>query len=132
MRFTRNLGTVVMDLDDVETLDVNALGNTDTVTVNDLTGTDLTSVNVDLAGTLGGSAGDAVADTIIVNGTALPDTINITANAGAVEVSGLAALVRIEYPEVAYDHLTVNGLGGTDNIITGSGVTTLIGVTVNQ
>ena len=121
-----------MDLDDVETLDLNALGNTDTVTVNDLTGTDLTSVNVDLAGTLGGSAGDAQADIIIVNGTALPDTINLTANAGAVEVSGLAALVRIEHPEVANDHLTVNGLGGTDNIITGSGVTTLIGVTVNQ
>jgi hypothetical protein len=129
---TRNLGAIVMDLDEVETLDVNALGNTDTVIVNDLTGTDLTSVNVDLTGTLGGSAGDAAADTITVNGTAVPDTLNLTANAGAVEVSGLAALVRIEHPELAYDHLTVNGLGGTDNIITGSGVTLLIGVTVNQ
>ena len=69
VRFTRNLGNIVMDLDDVETLELNVLGSTDTVTVNDLTGTDLTSVNVDLAGTLGGTAGDAAADTIIVNGT---------------------------------------------------------------
>jgi len=69
---------------------------------------------------------------VTVNGTATPDTINITANAGAVEVSGLAALVRITHPEAANDSLTVNGLGGTDTIITGAGVTTLIGVTVNQ
>ena len=36
VRFTRNLGTIVMDLDDVENLDLNALGGTDTFTVNDL------------------------------------------------------------------------------------------------
>ena len=39
--FTRNLGGIVMDLNDVEAIDVNALGGTDSVTVNDVTGTDL-------------------------------------------------------------------------------------------
>jgi hypothetical protein len=47
-------------------------------------------------------------------------------------VSGLAATVRILHPEVANDDVIINGLGGVDDIITGPGVTTLIGVTVNQ
>ena len=130
--FTRNLGTIVMDLDDIETLDLNALGGIDTLTVNPLTGTDLTTVNVDLASTIGGTAGDAAVDTVIVNGTALVDTFNITANAGIVSVSGPGALVRIEHPEVANDDLIINGLGGTDIFIVGAGVAALIGVTTNQ
>jgi hypothetical protein len=48
--FTRDLGSIVMDLDDVEILTLNALGNTDQFTVNNLAGTDLTQVNVDLPG----------------------------------------------------------------------------------
>ncbi len=36
--FTRNLANIVMDLDDVEVIDLNALGSTDTVIVNDLSG----------------------------------------------------------------------------------------------
>jgi Ca2+-binding RTX toxin-like protein len=132
VRFTRNLGSIVMDLNDLETINLNALGNTDTVIVNDLSGTDLTALNVNLAGTLGGATGDAVADTVIVNGTASPDTISLTANAGAAEVSGLAALVRVTNPEPALDALVVNGLGGLDIINIGAGVTNLIGVTANQ
>ena len=62
--FTRNLGGIVMDLNDVEAIDVNALGGTDSVTVNDMSGTDLRRVDVDLAGALGGSAGDGEADTV--------------------------------------------------------------------
>jgi hypothetical protein len=42
------------------------------------------------------------------DGTA--NTIDLTAVAGSVEISGLAALVRILHPEVANDLLTVNGL----------------------
>jgi hypothetical protein len=34
--FTRNLGNIVMDLDGVERIDLNALGGADTVKVNDL------------------------------------------------------------------------------------------------
>ncbi len=75
MLFTRNLGNIVMDLNDVETINLNALGDTDTVTVNDLSGTDVTAVNVNLAGTIGGSAGDGAADTVIVNGTSAGNAI---------------------------------------------------------
>ena len=109
-----------------------ALGGADTLTVNNLSGTDLTSINADFAGTLGGATGDAQADVIIVKGTASPDTINLVANAGAVEVSGLAAQVRITHSEAANDALIVNGLGGTDAFTLGPGVTALIGVILNQ
>ena len=50
LRFTRDVGSITMDLDGVEKIDFNALGGADTVTVNDLTGTDVTTVNLDLGG----------------------------------------------------------------------------------
>jgi hypothetical protein len=100
--------------------------------VNNLAGTDLTAINLSLASTIGGNLGDGQVDAITVNGTSSPDTISITANAGAVEVVGLSALVRITTPEQSLDTLTVNGLGGVDTITTSPGVTALIGVVVNQ
>ncbi len=132
VRFTRNVATVVMDLNDVETLDLNALGGADVLTVNDLAATDLTRINVNLASTIGGSLGDGAVDLITINGTGAADAISLTASGGAVEVSGLAALVRITTPEVANDDVVINGLGGTDTFFTGVGVTSLIGVTTNQ
>ena len=59
LRFTRNLGTIQMDVNDVDTVDINALGNTDTIIVQNLAGTDVGEVNIDLAGTIGGTVGDA-------------------------------------------------------------------------
>ena len=41
VRFTRNVGNIVMDLNGVEGINFNALGGADTITVNDLSGTDL-------------------------------------------------------------------------------------------
>ncbi len=130
--FTRNVGNVVMDANGIERFDLQALGGADAITVNSLAGTNVTQVNVELAGTLGGATGDAQADVVTVNGTDLPDTFNVAANAGVVEVFGLAAQVRILHPEVASDNLTINGLGGVDIFNIGPGITTLIGLTTNQ
>jgi RTX calcium-binding nonapeptide repeat (4 copies) len=96
--FTRDLGGIVMNLDDVETIDVNARGGTDTISVNDTTGTDLTSVNVDLAGTIG---------RVAVAGTNGDDTVAVDANGGAVEVAGLATAVRIAHADPGTDELVV-------------------------
>src|SRR5215218_1636627 len=49
VRFTRDVASIVMDLDDVETIDARTLGGADTVTVNDLSGTDITEVAPNLA-----------------------------------------------------------------------------------
>jgi len=69
---------------------------------------------------------------LIVNGTSVADTIDITAVANAVDVSGLAASVQIVHSEAANDELIVNGLGGVDTITADPGVAALIMVTINQ
>ena len=114
--FTRNLGTIVMDLDGIEAIDVNALGGTDTITVDDLSGTDLSRVNIDLAAALGGSAADGAADTVTVTGTDGNDTIAADANGAAVDVSGLPAAVRITHADPALDKLVIDTLAGADSV----------------
>ncbi len=116
VRFTRNLGNIVMDLDDVEVIDLNALGGTDTITVNDLTGTDLTELAGDLAGTIGGTAGDGQPDNIIVNATNGDDVVLVTGSGTSASVAGLAARVNLTNSEGANDRLAVNGLAGDDTI----------------
>ena len=112
VRFTRNVGNIVMDLNDVEKIDFNALGGADTITVNDLTGTDVTEVDVDLAGTIGGTPATARPTRVIVNGTN-GDDIDRRRRAGtaASSVVGLAALVNVTDSEGANDALVVNGAG---------------------
>jgi len=128
--FTRVQGNIVMDLDDVEAIDARPQGGTDAVTVNDLTGTDLTRVDVDLAAALGGSTGDGLPDTVTVNGTTGDDTITANASGAAVEVSGLAAFVRISVADAATDALVIDGLTGVDNVAVDPALAALILVSV--
>jgi Ca2+-binding RTX toxin-like protein len=114
--FTRNLGNIVMDLNDVERIELNALGGADATTVNDLGGTGVTEVAVDLAGTIGGSTGDGQVDTVNVNGTGGNDAIDVFGAGTSASVVGLAAVVSIANLEGANDQLVVNGLGGDDTI----------------
>jgi Ca2+-binding RTX toxin-like protein len=116
VRFTRNVGNIVMDLNDVERIDVKALAGADTMTVNDLSGTDVTEVNVNLAGTIGGTAGDGAADTVIVNGSNGADIVDVVGAGTSVSVLGLAARTNVTNSEGANDSLVINGLGGDDGI----------------
>ena len=99
VRLGRNIATIVMDLDGVERIDFRASGGADVVVVNNLTGTAVSQVNLDLAAA--GSAGDGQVDVVTVNGTPGPDIINVATNGGALEISGLTALVRVLNPEAA-------------------------------
>jgi hypothetical protein len=126
LRFTRDVGNIVMDVGGTETVDLRPLGGADTAILNDLTGTDVTKANIDLAGVLGGGAGDAAADTITVNGTNGPDNIAVAANAGIVDLTGLFTAIGISHSEVANDTLAINGLGGDDDVAIGGGVAALI------
>ena len=74
--FTRDVGDVTMDLNSVETIDVNALGGADTITVNDLSGTDVKQVAIDLSAPPGSGVGDGQADTVVINATNGDDVIN--------------------------------------------------------
>jgi Ca2+-binding RTX toxin-like protein len=95
---------------------VNALGGTDLLTVDDLSGTDVTKLNVDLAGALGGSAGDALPDTVIVNGTNGNDIIDVFGAGSSASVVGLPAQVNVSNSEAANDSLVVKALAGNDGI----------------
>ena len=113
--FTRNLGNIVMDLNEVESIDVNALGGTDSITVSDLSGTDVTDVVIKLAGTIGGTTGDNQIDQTIVNGSVGDDVVGILGQNGSLAVAGLAALVSISTSE-ATDVLIVKGGAGNDTL----------------
>ena len=119
LRFFRTQGTITMDTRSVERVDFNALGGADTVTVNDLTGTDVTSVNVDLAGSIGGTAGDGSAERVVVNGTNGNDTIDVSGDAGGVKVRGLAATIGVLHSDGASDRLDINTLAGADTVNSG-------------
>jgi hypothetical protein len=114
LRFTRDVGAVVMDVNGVETTNFDALGGTDTVTVNDLSGTGVTHVNLDLASPPGSGIGDGQPDDVIVNGTAGVDSIGVSGSAGSAKVTGLAAVVGITGAEFANDRLDINTLAGAD------------------
>jgi Ca2+-binding RTX toxin-like protein len=83
-RLTRDVGTVTMDLNGVEQVNVGALGGADTITVGDLTGTGISQVALDL-----GSAADPnTPDTVVINATTGDDVINITNENGVIRISG--------------------------------------------
>ena len=124
LRFFRTQGTITMDTAGVERVDFNALGGIDDTVVNDLSGTDVKSIVLDLAK-------DGAVDTTTVNGTAGNDTISIAPNAGAVDVTGLAAALKIVGSEAANDLLNVNGLDGNDTISGAVGLAALIKVGID-
>lgn len=116
LRFTRNVGNIVMNMDGIEQVDLRALGGADVVTVNGLSATAVNTVNIDLAGTLGGSSGDAQPDSVIVNGTGGDDSIDVLGSGTSAGVLGLSAAVNITNSEGADDSLVVNALGGNDDV----------------
>ena len=131
--FFRNLGNITMDVNDLERIDLRALGGTDATTVNDMSGTDMEDVNVDLGnGGLGSGAPDGAADIVTVNATDGVDVVDIDAGAGGIDVSGLATDVRISNSEAVLDQLVLNTLLGLDQVSVDPGAAALIAVTVND
>ena len=129
VRLFRNVAAVTMDLDEVERLELNALGSPDLITVNDLTGTDLKVADVNLAAGAGG--GDAQADTVIVKGTPGNDRVRVSRSGAQVLTTGLAAQTRISGSEAANDRLIVNTLAGNDDVTVAPDVVDLIGTIVD-
>jgi Ca2+-binding RTX toxin-like protein len=115
----RNVGTISMDLDDVERINFNALGGADNITVNDMSGTDVTEVNINLAGA--GGAGDGQPDTIFINATQGDDVIMVVGDGNSVSVLGLAAQINITGFDPTMDRIVINGLDG-DDVVEASGL----------
>ncbi len=116
LRFTRNVGNILMDLNGVETVDLNALGGVDNVTINDLSATGVTQFNVNLAGAIGGATGDAAVDTVIVNGTGGDDHVDIVGAGTSYNVLGMSTSVAVTNSEGVNDALVVNTLARKDSV----------------
>jgi Ca2+-binding RTX toxin-like protein len=129
LRLSRDVGNITMDIDGVEQVNLAALGGTDTVTINDLSRTGVTAVNIDLAGTPGG--GDGQTDSVIVNGTARADSIQITGAGTSFAVAGLSALITVQNSEGANDGLFVNTLAGNDTVTAAGLPAGIVQLTVN-
>jgi Ca2+-binding RTX toxin-like protein len=127
VRFFRDVANINMDLDDVERIDVQALGGTDTITVGDMSGTDLQQVRLNLAATGGGSDGQP--DTVVINATNGEDVIAVTGTGNTVTVTGLAVQVTIEGFD-SNDRLVINGLSG-DDVVEASGLNAVLLLTAN-
>ncbi|MBE9156636.1 hypothetical protein IQ265_27220 [Nodosilinea sp. LEGE 06152] len=128
LRFFRDIANVLMDTNDLEQVDFNALGGADTITINDLTGTDVKQINLNLAAA-GSTAGDGATDTIILNGSGNGDAIKVSGGAGKTTVKGLAAQVDIVGGDGDRDRLVINPLAGFDEVtiddLTGAGLQTV-------
>jgi hypothetical protein len=114
VRLFRNVGSITMDFDGIESMVLRALGGSDQITIGDLTGTDLKTADVDLGATGGG--GDALADTVVVNGRERAGRVDVTRSGEQVLVAGLPALTRISGSEGLNDTLRLNTLGGNDRV----------------
>jgi Ca2+-binding RTX toxin-like protein len=125
VRLTRDVATIVMDINGVEYVQVQERGGADTTTINDLTGTDASSVTLDLG------LVDGAADQVHVNGTTGDDIVSIAGSASVVTVTGLAATVAVNSPEFAHDLLAVNTLTGDDVVTVTGGAQELINMLVN-
>ena len=121
MRFFRNLGNIVMDLDDVERIDLNALAGADNVVLNDMSGTDLDAMDTDLSNPADSGTPDADDDTVTVNATEGDDIVVAAAAGGVLRVEGLATALSVTGASAANDRLFVNTLGGAD-VVDASGV----------
>ena len=107
VRFTRNVGSITMDLDDVEQIDLATLGGADTTTVHDLAGTALDRVATDLGA-------DGQADRVVADGTDAADVVSVNGSGGAATVGGLAAVITLAGAEPALDGLEIRARGGDD------------------
>jgi len=124
---TRDLGTIVMDTDRVESVDLSTLGGSDTVNVGDLTGTSLRADNIDLS-----SAGtaDGQIDVVSVDGTDNVDHVAVDAARATVQVNGLHTRTTVSGNDT-HDQLHVNTGAGDDSVAVSAAAAAAIAVSVD-
>ena len=108
-------GVELVDLNDVERIEIQALAGPDVIQLNDLTGTDITEVVVDLASTAGGKTADIHSDIVQIVGTTDPDAITLTSLGSKILATGSQAQVTVDHGG-KLDFLTVSASNGNDSI----------------
>jgi hypothetical protein len=119
VRLTRDVGEVVMDLEDLEEIDPVAGGGPDAVMIDDLSRTPVQLVDVSLGS--GAPGGDGQADRVAVEGTEGDDALVLTGRvvvAGTATLTGLPTKVNVSHAEGAMDTLAIDSRGGADTLDT--------------
>ncbi|HEX4797284.1 MAG TPA: calcium-binding protein, partial [Humisphaera sp.] len=114
LRLFRDVANITMDTDGIENVNLNTLGGADVITFNDLSATAVKQVNLDLGASPGNPGGDGQADTVIINGTANADNVQVSGSGMSYSVTGLATVFNVANSEGNLDSLNVNLLGGDD------------------
>jgi Ca2+-binding RTX toxin-like protein len=112
--FTRNVGNITMDINDVERVDVIALGGADNFTVHDLTGTEVSEVAVNLAETT------AATDAVILQGRGTGTDFMFSNRGATLLATGLGADVQV-LNAGAEDLVVANGVTGADDDVVVAG-----------
>jgi Ca2+-binding RTX toxin-like protein len=128
VRLTRDVGAVTMDLNGIETININARGGADNIVIDDLSRTAVKQVNLDLGNN---GVGDGAADTVTVKGTNGADMIQVAGSGTSVSVLGLSATVAMTNVEGANDTLVVQGFGGNDTISAASLAAGVVKLTID-
>jgi hypothetical protein len=126
-RFTRDVGNIVMDLDDVEIVDALAGAGADTFRVAD---SSVTELNASLSP--GGGAADP--DRIEIEGTGHGDKVTVTGKKvvfGSATVTGLPVKLGISFAQIGFDTLAIDTLGGDDSVDTSGLGPDVIGLETN-
>jgi hypothetical protein len=121
VRFTRDVGGIVMELEDLEEIDTLAGGGPDTVDVGDLSRTPVQLVDVSLANSFSAPPGDGAADRVDVQGTNRDDALTLTGRvvvAGTATLTGLPWTVNMSHTEGLLDTLAIDTRGGVDTLDT--------------
>jgi Ca2+-binding RTX toxin-like protein len=122
--FFRDPGGIRMDMHDVEVVDVAAVGGADAITIDDLSGSTFRQANVDLGV-------DGQADRVTVVGSEVADVVTVGAIDAQVDVTGLAAGVRITSAKLADDRLQIEARDGNDQVDVSAQAAALIAVLVD-
>ena len=119
VRLTRDVGSIVMDLEDLEEIDTLAGRGADTFAVGDLSRTPVQLVDVSLSPGFGFPAGDGQPDRVTVQGTDGADRMTLTGRVvvgGTATLTGLPATVNVSHAEGALDALAIDTRGGKDTL----------------
>ena len=134
VRFTRDVGSIVMDLENLEEIDTLAGRGEDTFAIGDLTGTPVELVDVSLAPGFGSPAGDGLADRVAVAATDGDDDLTLTGRVvvgGTATLTGLPWKVNVSHAEGALDTLALDTGAGDDTLDTSNFAPNTIGLEVD-
>ena len=116
VRFTRDVASIVMDVNGTENVNFNALGGADTISVHDLSGTNVAHVNLDLGSPAGSGTGDGAADTVILDGTNAADWVCRRRRRVQLLGHGAPGLGGRDRVRGGERRAVINGLGGNDQL----------------